>query len=124
LTEEDDAGASFLFGGEKAIAVGIEKTEDGLVGTLPAPVFEDFHIRVFGKLWANFLRQPNRAVVLIVMTDEATHETNHNIGRKGGLFGGKRGGIDSAREVGRDCTENRECHGQNTNWSHPAHAES
>ena len=97
MTEEDDAGASFLFGGEKAIAVGIEQAEDGRVGTFAAAVFEDFYVRVFGKLRANFLREANWAMVLIVMADEATHEPNNNIGRKGGRFGGKRGGVDSAR---------------------------
>ena len=124
MTEEDDASASFLFGGEKAIAVGIEKAEDGLVGTFAVAVFEDFYIRVFGKVWANFLREANGAMVLIVMADETTDETNHNIGRQGGLLGRKRGGVDCAGDLGCDCTENRQGHGQNTNWSHPAHAES
>ena len=48
MAEEDNVSASLFFGGEHAVVVGIEETEDVGAGLLPAPVLEDANVSPFG----------------------------------------------------------------------------
>ena len=106
LTEKYDAGSGFLFGGENAVAVGVEELDDRVVGALSPPIFEDPHVRVFGKFRTNSLCELNWAVVLIVVANEATDETDHDVGRGRHIEGAKFCGIHcrGARQI---CSENR-----------------
>src|ERR1700676_3845866 len=106
LAEKNDAGSGFLFGGENAVAVCVEQLDDCVVGALSPPIFEDSHIRVLGKFRANSLCELNWAVVLIVVADEATHETDHDVGWRRNLHGAKLCGIHR-RGPRHSCSENR-----------------
>jgi len=80
MSENDDACSRLFFGGKTAVVIDIEQAHDGVVGTLPAAVFEDPNVGVFGSRALDPLSKTNGAVVKIVVAYEAAHETDDNAG--------------------------------------------
>ena len=117
VAEENDARVRLLVRGKIAIMIGIEQSENGVIGPLPAPVFEDADVSVFGNSALDPTRELNRAVVRVVMADETTHETDHDAGRSGS---GPRGGIHRSRK--RCDSESQDCQSdsRSANWSEAA----
>jgi hypothetical protein len=58
----------------------------------------------------------------IVVADESTYETDHNIGGKRGFIGAKGCGI-SGQELRHSCSQHHERDGKTTDWSDSAHAD-
>jgi hypothetical protein len=124
LAEQDNSGAGFFFGGESAVAVGIEQPHDGIKGPLPAPVFENSDVSVFGNDGADSLRQPNRAVVRVVVADEAAHKTDDDVGSDRSVLRAERGGVQRSRDPWQAYTKNRCGDDEGTKWNDPGHADS
>ena len=87
MAEQNDTGASFFFRGKNAIAIGIEQAEDGRVSLLPATVFKNLDISVFGDGSLDLLGELNWAVVRVVVGDETSDETDYDVGRRRGWLG-------------------------------------
>lgn len=106
VAEQNDVSASLFGGGESAVAIGIEKMDDGIVSALPAAVLKNPDIRIFilGKVALDALRELNRAMVGVVVRDETSNEADHDIRRRAGVNGGTIGG---ARERGQGGEQNR-----------------
>ncbi len=102
VAEENYAGPSLLFAGKNSVVIRVQKSNDGIVGSLPPPVLEDTDKGLFGNSSLDLLRQLNRAVVRAVVSDEATHKTDHNAGRSGGGLGAEHRAIQSSRESRHD----------------------
>lgn len=98
MAKEDYASAGFFRGRKDAIMVGIEKAENRFEGLLAPPIFEHSHVSVFGNGGADALGQLDRAVMKIVMCDEAADETDDYFGRRGGGRGTDGSAFNGARD--------------------------
>jgi hypothetical protein len=77
--------------------IDIKQAHHGIVGTLPAAVFEDRNVSVLGRNSLDSLGEANRAVVKVVVAYEAAHETDDNAGRNCRDRRPKDGGIHWSR---------------------------
>ena len=73
---DDDAGALFFFGREFAVVVGVEKTQNFLVGLFAAMVFKNFHVNLRRVFLAEALGELDAAVDGIVVADETADEAD------------------------------------------------
>jgi len=80
VAKENNASSILLFGGEDTVVIGIEKSDNGIIGPFSAAILENPDIGALGSSLPDTLRELNGAVVRIVVTDEATHEADHNVG--------------------------------------------
>jgi len=119
VAEQDDAGVSFLFGGEYSVAIRVEQIDDDVISTFSAAVLENANVGSLGKGLADALRQLNRAVMRIVVVDEPTDEADHNIRGSGWISGVNDGPIHTVRKGG-SCRQNCQGDDQRTKWSEPA----
>jgi hypothetical protein len=106
VAEKNDAGSSFFFRGKNAVAIGIEKAEDSVVGLLPAAVLKNPDVSIFGNGSLHLLRELNRTLGRVVMADEAADEADHNVRGSDRWLGPDC--IDRAGELRRSCGQNRE----------------
>lgn len=79
MAEEDDAGAGFFFGGEDAVAVGVEQAKNVVEGLFAAPVLENADVGVMRNDGPNALGELNRAVMRVVMVYEPPNEADENV---------------------------------------------
>ena len=98
VAEENDAGSSSFFRGKHAVVIGVQQSNDVVVSLLSSAVFENPDVGVFGNGSLNLPRELDGAVVRVVMADETTHETDHDVGRSGSRVGRERCGVQRSRE--------------------------
>ena len=109
----------FLFGGEYAVAIGVEQIDDDVISTFSAAVLENANVGSLGNGLADALRQLNWAVMRIVVVDEPTDEADHNIRGSGGISGVNDGAIHTVREGRSSCRQNYQGGDQSAKWSEP-----
>ena len=117
MAEENDVGVGFFFEGKCAIVIRIQQLQDGLVGSLPAAVLEYADVGAFGKRLTDLLGQLNGPVMRVVMPDEATDETDHNVGWSGSGLGSKGSSVYSSGESGHRRGQNCQSGDRNAKWS-------
>ena len=92
--------ASFFIGGQYTVAIGIEKSEHGVVGPPPASVLKNTDVGPAGNGLPDALCELNRPVMRAIVTDKTAHETDDNIGRRSAGIVAKHGGVDGLRDTG------------------------
>jgi hypothetical protein len=80
VPEKYDAGRAFFLCGKNAVAVRIERAKDRPVGVPAVTIFKHLHKSTFGGRKANALGQLNRALVHIVVANEATDKADDDRG--------------------------------------------
>src|SRR5579872_6263738 len=103
---EGDASVLLLVGGDGAVGVCREEGEDATMRLVHMAIFEDFHIDSGGILLAQTVCELDHRMDAVVAADEASHKTDHNGRRPGGIGAlrcGCRGCVLCLRASGDRC---------------------
>jgi hypothetical protein len=79
VAEQNNVSSRFFIGRKNAVSISVEKTNHGVVGSLPAAVFENADVCSLGNGLPNAFCQLDRAVVGVVVTHKTAHETDDNV---------------------------------------------
>src|ERR1700685_2568321 len=74
--------------------------KNGVIGLLPMAVLENLHVGSRGNGLPYASGELNRAVVRVVMVDEAAHESDHNVRSRIRRLG-RESGVSWLREAGQ-----------------------
>jgi hypothetical protein len=124
LAEQDYARPSLFFSGKNAVTVRVQQADNSVIGSFAAPVFKDPDESSLGYSLPDSLRELNRTVVRIIMTDEAAYEPDHNIRRRCSRFRVERTAIESSRERRHGGGESTQKDDEGTKCSESGHAHS
>src|SRR5581483_5808978 len=79
MAEEDDAGVGLFFFAQSTVMIVIQKMENGVVSGFAMTVLEDPNKGILGKLVPRLLRKNHRALMGIIVADEAPDESDKDV---------------------------------------------
>jgi len=74
----------FLFRGKSPIVIRVQKLQNFVMGTLPAPVFENLRVYARGIIFAQVRGKLDRAANHIIVSHESANESDDHHWRRSG----------------------------------------